>query len=285
VLAYRIGVDSPGPGPKFGLFIPPFGALSDPRRLMSLATRAEGAGWDGIFLWDHVLHGDGVPIGEVWVMLTAIAAVTERIRLGPMVTPLSRRRPWVVARQAVTLDHLSGGRVVLGVGSGGDGWREFSAFGEAPDPAIRGQVVDESLAVITRLWSGKPASFAGAHFTVDRAHVLPVPVQSPRIPIWIAAMWPNAAPLRRAAHWDGVFPIGRHRELEAGDLAGLVESMPRDRRFDVVLQGRRGPAWPSAARSELAGLAAAGLTWWLEAVDHRDAGSDVDRLVDAGPPR
>ena len=269
----------------FGLYIPPFGELADPGRLSAIAHRAEQAGWEGIFLWDHVLHRDVMPIADPWVALSAMACATSTLRLGAMVTPLARRRPWVVARQAVSLDQLSGGRLVFGVGLGGDGWREFSGFGEPLSPRQRAERLDEALAVVVGLWKGAPLHHAGEHFHLDGVTVLPVPVQQPRIPIWVADIWPHEKPLRRAARYDGVFPIKPGAPLTPAEIEQLLadiasfraeEGVPSAQPFDVVLTG--------AVPHELDSLARAGVTWWLASVDHHGAAGEIDRMVDQGPP-
>ena len=197
---------------RFGLSIPNFGDSSDPRILASLAHDAEAAGWDGFFLWDHVLFTE-LPHSDPWIALAAITLQTERIRIGPLVTPATRRRPIKLARETVTIDRLSNGRLILGVGSG-FGW-EYDGLGEEIDPKVRGAMLDELLDVLTGLWSGEPYVHHGAHYHVEvrlpwrdqPAAFEPAPIQKPRIPIWVAGMWPNKPPFRRAARWDGVAPI------------------------------------------------------------------------------
>src|SRR5260221_4489362 len=167
---------------RYGLYLPNFGEFASARVLAQLVREAEDAGWDGFFLWDHVLTAAPVPFVDPWVALGAMALTTERIRLGPLVTPLPRRRPWKLAREAVTLDHLSGGRLVLGVGIGGDFWREFSGFGgEAVDDAERAALLDDGIEIITRLWSGELVTYEGARLRVDGVRFRPLPLQTPRI--------------------------------------------------------------------------------------------------------
>jgi len=266
---------------RFGLHVPQLGALGEPRALLELAQHAERVGWDGVFLWDHLMHAGDLPACDPWVALGAIAAVTERIRLGPLVTPLPRRRPWKVAREAATLDRLSRGRAVLGVGIGTDRYREFSAFHEdATDDRGRAARLDEALTVITELWRGERVHHEGAHWTVDDVLQIPIPQQTPRVPIWCAAIWPHLAPVRRAARWDGVVPVGRLTPDEARALLAEVrQHRTSDDPFDLVL--------PSAAATTTAldDYAAAGVTWWLQSLAR---GADRERLwadVDAGPPR
>ncbi|MCJ7437326.1 MAG: LLM class flavin-dependent oxidoreductase, partial [Acidimicrobiia bacterium] len=147
---------------RFGLHVPQLGALAEPRAIVDLARRAEAAGWDGYFVWDHVMHRGDPPACDPWVALGAIAVSTERLVLGPMITPLPRRRPWRVARETTTLDRLSGGRTVLGVGIGTDAYGEFSAFAEpALDDRTRAAMLDEALEVVTALWRGMRISHTG----------------------------------------------------------------------------------------------------------------------------
>lgn len=253
---------------KFGLNLACLGTFGDVGTLVELATEAEAAGWDGVFVWDHLLREAGAPFVDPWIAMTAIAVATERVRIGPMVTPVPRRRPAKLARETVTLDHVSKGRLVLGVGSGGDGWGEMSAFGEETDSHTLGAMLDEGLAVIDGLWSGEPFSFYGQHYMVKDAQFLPSPVQQPRIPVWVAGRWPNKRPFRRAAQWDGVFPIGRERNLTPDDVreirAYIEEHRTAEGSFDIVARGPvitfddDEPAAPVSAYRE------AGATWWID---------------------
>jgi alkanesulfonate monooxygenase SsuD/methylene tetrahydromethanopterin reductase-like flavin-dependent oxidoreductase (luciferase family) len=206
-----------------GLYIAPFDELSDPRALVELAVHAEEHGWDGVFLWDHVLWRPPVRrVADPWVALSAIAAHTERVRLGPLVTPLSRRRVHKVARETATLDHLSQGRLILGVGLGSDANGEFDRFDDVVDARERARLLDQGLDRLTEFWAGE---------------FEPRPFQTPRIPIWVAGRWPNQRPVRRAAHWDGIFPI----ELPGPDaLAEVASEIARQRGddegpFDLVV--------------------------------------------------
>jgi alkanesulfonate monooxygenase SsuD/methylene tetrahydromethanopterin reductase-like flavin-dependent oxidoreductase (luciferase family) len=265
---------------RFGLHVPQLGALAEPRELVDLAARAEAAGWDGFFLWDHLFWTGHPSACDPWVALGAIAATTERMVLGPIVTPLPRRRPWKLAREAMTLDRLAGGRTVLGVGIGTDRHREFVAFGEpATDDRIRAEMLDEGLEIITALWRGERVTVAGRHYTVDGVHFLPVPVQQPRVPIWCSVRWPNRTPLLRAARWDGIAPVGL---LTSDDVAALAGEIARIRTattpFDVVVRS------VSTEGEAPAAYAAAGATWWLEAVEPEDDLDSVLARVEAGPP-
>jgi len=241
--------------------LPIFDSLADPDLLADLSAEAEQAGWRGVFLWDHLRYRPpAVAATDPWTALAAIAVRTERILLGPMVTPLARRRPQVVARQLAALDHLSGGRVVFGAGLGMDSsGEEFRRFGEETDPVRRAAMLDEGLEVLTGLLSGHEVDYRGEHFTVDRVAYRPQPVQE-HLPIWLAARWPNRRPLRRAARYDGVYVIDVTPadaaaavavidEIRAGDLEG----------FDVVVHDRAG-ADPAPWR-------VAGATWLLTTFD------------------
>jgi Luciferase-like monooxygenase len=195
---------------RSGLFLPLFDELADPATVARLSVEAEDAGWHGVFVWDQVRWGEPVAgVADPWVTLAAIATATERIRLGPMVTPLARRRPVKVARETATLDRLSGGRLTLGVGLGSDRFaREFSITGEELDDRRRARMLDESLEILSAAWSGAPVDHRGEHYTVAGMRFLPRPVQRPGVPVWVAGYDGNAKPLRRAARHRGFVPVG-----------------------------------------------------------------------------
>jgi alkanesulfonate monooxygenase SsuD/methylene tetrahydromethanopterin reductase-like flavin-dependent oxidoreductase (luciferase family) len=282
---------------RFAINLPNFGTYGDAFLLTDLARETEEAGWDGFFIWDHVqgfVPGERVPMVDPWVALTAVAVATSQVRLGPMVTPIPRRRPWKLARESVTLDHLSGGRLTLGVGLGDPVASEFGAFGEETDARRRARTMDEGLSVLTGLWRGEPLSFNGEHFQIRDALCWPPPVQSPRIPIWVAGLWPNRPPLRRAARWDGVFSIKARtdnsgaltpdegREL-IGDISSYRES---DAPFDVVIYGVTPADDPARAAALVAPYAEAGLTWWQESLSDFRGPLEVTRArIRRGPPR
>jgi alkanesulfonate monooxygenase SsuD/methylene tetrahydromethanopterin reductase-like flavin-dependent oxidoreductase (luciferase family) len=269
--------------------VPNLEAFADPHALVDLARRAEAAGWDGFFLWDHLVYRDtGWPAADPWVAMAAVAAATQRLRLGVMVTPLARRRPWKLARETVTLDRLSGGRLVLGAGLGSSAEHEFVAFGEEGDDRVRARRLDEGLDVLAGLWTGAPFAYAGEELTVAETAFRPPPVQQPRIPVWIAGRWPARPPFRRAARWDGVFPI--HSEVPPGEtmtpeqLAEIVTFVRGERAddapFDVAIEGLTAPG---AAVREAYG--AAGRTWWVEQLaPFRGPAAERVARVAAGPP-
>jgi alkanesulfonate monooxygenase SsuD/methylene tetrahydromethanopterin reductase-like flavin-dependent oxidoreductase (luciferase family) len=268
---------------RYGLSLPNFGGLAHPGLLAEVAGEAERAGWDGFFLWDHVLLLPE-PTVDPWVALSAAAVRTRRLRLGTLVTPLPRRRPLKLAREAVSLDQLSGGRVVLGVGTGDGPW-EWEYLGEEPSPRVRGAMLDEGLALLDRLWSGEPVLHAGTHYRFGGgfgagapgptpAPFLPRPVQRPRIPIWVAGVWPHRPPFRRAARWDGVVPrvwAGRlSRAATPAELREIVayvrEHRSDGRPFEVVASGRTTGRDRAQDADAAAAHADAGATWWVEDV-------------------
>jgi alkanesulfonate monooxygenase SsuD/methylene tetrahydromethanopterin reductase-like flavin-dependent oxidoreductase (luciferase family) len=237
------------------VFVAPFGELSDPRRLVELAERAEDRGWDGFFLWDHVKYRPPVrALGDPWVALAAIAGRTERVRIGALVTPLARRRVHKLARETASLDMLSGGRLVFGAGLGPSDTGEFGPFGDPDDPRERARLLDDGLARLDAYWSGE---------------FEPRPLQRPRIPVWIAARWPNRRPVRRAARWDGLFPI----DLPGPDaLAELVAEVGRDDGFDVAVTDPPG--------TDRAPWEAAGATWCLTGWESDPRFDEVAEAID-----
>jgi alkanesulfonate monooxygenase SsuD/methylene tetrahydromethanopterin reductase-like flavin-dependent oxidoreductase (luciferase family) len=276
---------------RFAINLPAFNTLADARDLAALARDAEDVGWDGFFLWDHLQTEPNGPVADPWVALAAIAMQTERIRLGALVTPLPRRRPWKFARETATLDRLSRGRLIVGVGIGGDFWREYSAFGEVAEDKIHAAMLDEGLDVVTGLWSGKSFSYDGRHYTVRDAQFLPTPVQTPRIPVWVAGIWPHKAPMRRAARWDGICPIPLvdGGSIEPGEIREMLAYIGQYRSigdpFDVVVAGYVGKEPPEAATALLRGYAEAGVTWWQEGFLPTDTLEMVRARIHQGPPR
>ena len=264
---------------RHAIYVPPFGELAEPAAAVELAVAAEQRGWDGVFLWDHIWRGEpqSTHVADPWVILSAIAAVTTRIRIGPMVTPLARRRPQKVARESVTLDRLSGGRLTLGVGLGVDTNGELARFAEAADAVERGDVFDEALDILQRLWSGEVVDHHGDRFVVDGVRFLPTPVQQPAIPLWAAARGVGAPrPLRRASRLDGLFPVDSTvdqvvRMLEViGSIRGGLDG------YDVAMLVEPG--------GDVAGFADAGITWAMWSFEPGDPLTDIRAVVDAGPP-
>ena len=284
-----------------GIEFPAAGECGDPKTLAELARLAEEAGWDGVFLEDHVdYHNDvyrsvpGAPTYDPWVALAAMAVQTEHVRLGTAITPLPRRRPWKLAREAVSLDHLSGGRLILGVGAGDVSDEGFTRFGEETDPKRRAESLDEGLEILSGLWSGRPFAYEGKHHSVEEVRFLPQPVQRPRIPIWVGGVWPRKGPLRRAGRWDGFIPYkrvengGRQEDMTPDDVRRIRSAIGQQRGepapFDLVVGGEeRREDWDEE-RSVIYALAEAGATWWLEWVAAATF-EEMRRAVARGPLR
>src|SRR5215203_5430238 len=195
---------------RYGFVIPTGG----PRTVADLASEVEEAGWDGAF------YGDGICVGDMethdpWVVMAAMAMRTESVRIGAVLTPPARRRPWKLARETVALDHLSNGRLVLPVGLGALDDGGFSKVGEPTDRKVRAQLLDESLEILTGLWSGEPFSYAGEHYRLEEMTFLPPPVQKPRIPVWVVGAWPSRKSMGRALRYDGML---------AATVSGSVET-------------------------------------------------------------
>jgi alkanesulfonate monooxygenase SsuD/methylene tetrahydromethanopterin reductase-like flavin-dependent oxidoreductase (luciferase family) len=269
-----------GASMRFGLSLPIFDELADPLVLAELAGQAEAAGWDGVFVWDHLRYrAPARSATDPWIALAAMASRTRRVRLGPMVTPLARRRPQVVAKQLVALDQLSAGRVVMGVGLGLDtSGEEFRRFGEELDVRRRAEMLDEGLEVLRGLLSGREVDHHGAHFTVESTQLLPTPVQE-RLPIWVAGRWPNLRPVRRAARFEGMYVI----DITPPELPALVGALAAERPggfegFDVVVH--------DVAGADPAPWVEGGATWLLTTFDAfavtREA---VSEAIAAGPLR
>ena len=248
---------------KYGLSLPNFGILGDVRLLADLAAQAEVAGWDGVFVWDHIARKPEFdPVVDPWIVVTAMAMRTSSIRLGALITPLARRRPWKVARETASLDQLSNGRLIFGAGLGSDSSGEFASFGEEMDLKKRAAMLDEALDVLVGLWSGESFHYEGTHYQIKSTPFLPTPVQQPRIPIWIGGIWPNKAPFKRAARWDGVVPLLKGDKI-ADQLKELIsyvrEQRPDDRPFDIVGMGQK-----QSDDETREAYHAQGGTWWIE---------------------
>lgn len=255
------GGSTPGAQPvlRAGLWLPIFDELADPKVVAGLAAEAEQSGWHGLFVWDHLRWREPVrQVADPWITLAAVAAATERLRLGPMVTPLPRRRPAKLARETASLDRLSAGRLTLGVGLGSDRFgSEFSKTGEELDDRRRGRMLDEALEILAAAWSGAPVHHHGEHYTVDGIEFLPVPVQRPGVPVWAAGFPGNLRPLRRAAKLDGFFPVHLAHPDQLAEVAATIAELrgPDAAGYDIAV------ALPPGA--DPAPYATAGATWCL----------------------
>jgi alkanesulfonate monooxygenase SsuD/methylene tetrahydromethanopterin reductase-like flavin-dependent oxidoreductase (luciferase family) len=247
---------------KYGVQLPNLGPFSDVHLLLQLAQDAEQAGWDGFFLWDHVAIPERM--ADSMTVLGALAVTTQRMKLGVMVTGPSRRRPWKLARELTTLDHLSNGRIILGVGLGASDY-DYDHVHEESDLKTRAARMDEALELMNLLWQGNEVTYSGQHFQVDALHFLPTPVQQPRIPIWVAGTYPNKAPFRRAARWDGVFALHTDGTLSPDDWQAIntLLDLPNEKlpHYECVHSGITKDEHDTAAVEP---YAAVGVTWWLE---------------------
>ena len=215
---------------RSALWLPLFDELADPRSVAPLGAEAEAEGWDGVFVWDHLLwHSRARQVADPWIVLAALATATAQLRIGPMVTPLARRRPVKLARETATLDRLSNGRLTLGVGLGSDHFGgELSKTGEELDDRRRGQMLDEALQILTAAWSGDPVRHHGEHYTVDDIRFLPRPIQRPRIPVWAAGSHRHPGPLRRAARYDGFFPVNLDHPDQLEEMVATISGLRAD---------------------------------------------------------
>lgn len=273
---------------QYGLTLP---TSVDARTLAELAYEAEEVGWDGVFYWDVIFGNDP------WVTLAAVAMRTERIRVGTMLTPVSRRRPWKLAGETVTLDHLSNGRLILPVGLGAPD-TGFDKVGEETDRKVRAKMLDEGLDVLTGLWSGQPFSYSGEHYHIQDVTFSPTPLQSPRIPIWVVGAWPRMKSMRRVLRYDGVLPMkmnddGSFAEMTPADIQAMKTFIDEQRSltspFDIVMEGETPGDDHEKAAAIVGPLAQAGVTWWLEAVwaspQTRGGLEGMRTRIKQGPPR
>ncbi|MEV5001515.1 LLM class flavin-dependent oxidoreductase [Nocardioides sp. LML1-1-1.1] len=266
---------------RSAIWVPLFDELADPAAVVRLAVEAEEHGWDGFFVWDHLRWRAPVEaLADPWVTLSAVAAATSTIRIGPMVSALARRRPHVLARQTASLDRLSAGRLVLGAGLGSDRFgEELSRFGEQTDDRARAAMLDESLAVLAAAWSGEEVRHRGEHHTVDGVRFLPRPVHG-TVPVWVAGFPGYQRPLRRAARHDGFVPVNLEHPDQLAEAVATIDGLRADPTapYDVAV--------PLAPSADLAAFAAAGTTWWLTDVDPEGITADEVRgIVRAGPYR
>jgi alkanesulfonate monooxygenase SsuD/methylene tetrahydromethanopterin reductase-like flavin-dependent oxidoreductase (luciferase family) len=259
-----------------------------------LAREVEEAGWDGVFYWDGICVG-AMETYDPWVVMAAMAMRTERVRIGAVLTPPARRRPWKLARETATLDHLSGGRLVLPVGLGAIDDGGFSRVGEPTDKKVRAQLLDESLDILTGLWGGEPFSYEGEHYKMEEMTFRPPPVQRPRIPIWVVGAWPSRKSMRRALRYDGVLAATVNgnaespgvtpetiREIKAYAEKNRDDATP----FDIVWEGQTPGGDPERTASIVRPYAEAGVTWWIESPwTPPNEPEDLHLRISQGPPR
>jgi hypothetical protein len=274
---------------KFGIVLP----CGDARIAADYALQAEKANWDGFFVWEPVWGIDA------WVSMTAAAMQTEKIKLGTLLTPLSRIRPWKLASETVTLDNLSGGRLILSVGLGAID-TGFDAFGEETNRRTRAELLDEGLDILTGLWQGQPFQYDGKHYQIKETDFMPppLPVQQPRIPIWVVGAWPYKKSMKRVLRYDGLLPNvmdedGQHREMVPDDVRKMKKYVDGNRTletpFEIIVEGETPGDDLSRSAAIISSWADAGATWWIESrwlVPRDDEGLRVVlERIKQGPPQ
>ena len=271
---------------QYGVALPTGGECGDPTFLVELAESAERTGWEGVFLEDYICYqGDpAAPTCDTWTALAAIAMRTTRVILGIEVVSLTRRRPWKVAREALTVDRLSEGRLVVGVGIGDNGDPGYTHFGEELDLRVRAEMLDEGLMILDGLWRAEPFSFRGKHFRIDEVTFLPPPVQKPRIPIWIGGGYPNPRAVERALRWDGSCMYRRDGGPLRGDDVRELRRLAGDRPWTQAVGGSPRREDVDEELEHRRDVAAGGAEWWVEWVEPGDR-ETMRAAVERGPLR
>lgn len=256
---------------------------------VELARAAEAAGWDGVFTWDGIHVGDDIEVHDPWVLMSAFAMATDHVRIGAVIQPLARRRPWKVARESVTLDHVSNGRFVLIVGLGAVDDSGWGRVGEETDRRVRAERLDEALAILEGLWTGEPFGFAGVHYRFEPIAFRPRPIQRPRIPIWVVGAWPSERSMRRVLRYDGLLPHALGGRAYDPALVAAARDWIGERRtldgFEIVVEGTTPADDSGAASDEVMRWETAGATWWIESNWETFDPADARRRIEAGPPK
>jgi alkanesulfonate monooxygenase SsuD/methylene tetrahydromethanopterin reductase-like flavin-dependent oxidoreductase (luciferase family) len=269
---------------RYGFVLP----RGDAQTAADFAREAEAAGWDGFFVWEPIWGVDA------WVSLTAAAMQTQHIRLGTMLSPLSRMRPWKLASESATLDRLSKGRVILSVGLGALD-TGFEAFGEVTDRKMRAELLDEGLEILTGLWGGQPFNYSGKHYQIKETEFFPPqpPIQMPRIPIWVVGAWPRPKSMERAVKYDGLLPArmnekGAFEKVTPADLRIMVAWIAKRRQlstpFDIVVEGETHSDERENNHTLIQEWKEAGATWWIEAMWTQPDLDKVLQRIQKGPP-
>jgi alkanesulfonate monooxygenase SsuD/methylene tetrahydromethanopterin reductase-like flavin-dependent oxidoreductase (luciferase family) len=275
---------------RYGIIL----TAGDIHQIGEMARQAEEAGWDGVFTWDGVMIPGFEPVYDPWVTMAVIAMRTERVRFGAVIMPLSRRRPWKVARESVTLDHLSHGRLVLPVGLGALDDLAFGGVGEATDRRERAERLDETLDILEWAWRGEPFSYEGKHYRMPEFAFRPPSVQQPRIPVWVVTAWGRPKSVERAFRYDGIMPFvsspdNPYAPATPDVVREIARAAPRrgagEQPYDIVLEGTTPAGDPVAARANVRPLADAGATWWLESPWDSPSVDALRARITAGPPR
>jgi alkanesulfonate monooxygenase SsuD/methylene tetrahydromethanopterin reductase-like flavin-dependent oxidoreductase (luciferase family) len=275
---------------KYGFII----TGGEAREQVELARAAEAAGWDGVFTWDGIHVADDIETYDPWALMGAMALATERVRLGAIISPLSRRRPWKVARETTTVDRLSNGRLILPVGLGAVDDRGVTGLGELAERRTRAERLDEALEILIGLWSGESFGYSGRHFQFEPMSFHPTPVQRPRIPIWVVGAWPSERSMSRVLRYDGLLPYwpaqktGLARPQTPDQLAEMRDWIGARRSlegFEITMEGTTSADDAAAAAAQVKPWADAGSTWWIESDwSNWDVGV-MRRRIEAGPPR
>jgi hypothetical protein len=275
---------------QYGFIIP----RGDVETILEMTIEAEEAGWDGVFYWDGIYIESAGPMYDPWVVLGAMALQTKRVRLGAILTPPSRRRPWKLARETVTVDHLSHGRLIVPVGLGALEDGGFAKVGEATDRKVRAELLDEGLDILTGLWSGKPFHFQGKHYHLDEMTFQPPPVQSPRIPIWVVGAWPSMKSMQRVLRYDGLLPTklassGNNNAMTPDDIRAMKAYIEDHRTlttpFDIVWEGETPGDDRERAAQIVQPFIDAGITWWTESRWFTEDIETIRTRIRQGPPR
>ncbi|MFX1277783.1 MAG: LLM class flavin-dependent oxidoreductase [Promethearchaeota archaeon] len=278
---------------KFAVYTPNFGNYNNPLYFAEMAKEAEKYGWDGFFLWDHMVFMEGLNVNvlDPWILLSAITMKTKKIKIGPLITPISRRRPWKLAREVVSLDQLSNGRLIFGVGLGAPDY-DFVTFGEEFDNTLRAKKLDEGLDVLLGLLSGKDFSYEGDYYQIKNVKFIPTPVNN-KVPIWVAGMWPNKKPFLRASKFDGVFPIHANwpQELTPAEVKQIINFINQNRmnssQYDIIIAGNT-PNNPSEAYNAIKPYKEVGVTWWCENINLLRFKNSTEKMIERiryGPPK
>lgn len=277
---------------KYGFIIPGGSA----REIVDMAVEVEEAGWDGAFYYDDIYTGAKKGISAAWPVLAAMAVNTKRIRIGSLLTAVGRRRPWELARESVTVDWLSEGRLILptGLGSAGDG--AYTKAGMPSDRRVRAEMLDEGLEILDGLWGGRSFSYDGKYNQIKPMRFIPRPVQKPRIPIWVVGAWGRPKSMRRVLKYDGLIPVikkpdGTHAEVTPGAIREMRRYVSENRtargnqrrEFDIIKDGVT-PRNSSKARAMVKPFANAGATWWMESMWVYKDLRNVKERIEAGPP-
>lgn len=277
---------------EFGFVIPSGTA----KEIVGLASEAEDSGWNGVFYYDDVYTDGRTEMSSAWAVMAAIAVTTKRIRFGSLLTAIGRRRPWEVARESVTVDHLSNGRLILPTGLGWAGDGAYTKAGMPSDRKIRAEMLDEGLEILDGLWSGRPFRYSGKYNQLKTMRFIPRPAQEPRIPIWVVGAWPRPKSMRRVLKYDGLIPVikradGSHDEVTPEKIREMKEFVAKNRAvrgrmrrdFDIIKDGVT-PANEKKAGEIVAPFFASGATWWTETMWGAKRMSEVRARIRAGPP-